>query len=84
MLLFCNSHFVMSNACEISLFFTIFEIPHTWFGMTQHYVSTAVYSPFRFDNAALPHPAGRDYSTLPATNCSQRCRNFASCSLFTF
>ena len=79
MLLFCNSHFVMSNACEtsqyflrvlvdrfgtsarllslsnareISLFFTIFEIPHTWFGMTQHYVSTAVYSPFRFNPTA--------------------------------
>ena len=52
MLLFCNSHFVMSNACEISLFFTIFEIPHTWFGMTQHYVSTAMYSAFRFNPTA--------------------------------
>lgn len=52
MLLFCNSRFVISNAREISLFFMVFEIPHTWFGMTQHYVSTAVHSPFRFNPTA--------------------------------
>ena len=30
-----------------------------------------------FDNTALSHPAGRDCSTQPATNCCQYCRNFA-------
>ena len=57
MLLFCNYRFVISNAREISLFFMVFEIPHTWFGMTQHYVSTAVYSPFSFDTPSLSRPA---------------------------
>lgn len=38
-------------------------------------------SPFRFDNAVLSQPAGRDFATLPATNC---CRRYRSLRLSPF